>query len=88
LTGHYLVAQAGWFTVHKYLDKSGRFVNFATHNKYKDRLTKIVVEAEAFARIRRELDRWGFNAATLYADLPGLCQHVERQHSLLSDEPA
>jgi hypothetical protein len=81
-----IVAQSGWFTVHKFFKDKGRFVDLAKNVRYKGRLRKVLVDPSAFASIRRELDRWGFNAANLYADLPGLCQHVEWQHSLLSDE--
>jgi hypothetical protein len=81
-----IIAQAGWFTLHKYLKDRKRFVQLDKHAIYKHRLSKIVVPADAFAAVRRELDRWGFNGANLYGDLDGLCEHIEWQHSLLADE--
>ena len=82
-----IIAQSGWFTVHKWVGvPKGGFIPLERNWKYKPRLAKLHIPPEAFARIRRELDRWGFNAATLYSDLDGLCRHVEWQRSLLADE--
>jgi len=81
-----IIVQAGWFTVHKYLI-DGHFVALENHSRYKRRLQKIIIPPLKFSDIRWELDRWGFNAANLYADLDGLCGHVEWQHSLMDDEP-
>jgi hypothetical protein len=81
-----IIAQFGWFTVHTYLGERKRFIPLEINALYKKRLTKLLIPASAFSQIRRELDRWGFNAAALFADLDGLCRHVQWQHSLVKDE--
>jgi hypothetical protein len=81
-----IIAQSGWFTVHKYLPEKKRFIALDENRLYRNNLTKVVVPASAFAQIRRELDRWGFNAAALYADIDALCRHLGWQNSLLADE--
>lgn len=81
-----IIVQSGWFTVHKYQKDKKRFLALENNRNYKRRLTKLLIPAQHFSSIRRELDRWNFNAAVMYADLDGLCKHVEWQHSLLQDE--
>ena len=83
---HRIVAQDGWFTVHKFIKKSGRFVPLQKNARYKKRLSYVVVPASAFAQLRVELDRCGMNSASLYADLPGLSRHIEWRFSPLEDE--
>jgi FRG domain-containing protein len=81
-----IIVQSGWFTVHKYLKTKSRFVPLENNTLYKNLLTRVVIPASAFPTIRRELDRWGFNAATLYADLDGLCRSITSQFTRGDDE--
>jgi len=81
-----IVAQDGWFTVHKFIKKPGRFVPLQHNMRYKKRLSYVVVPPDAFAQLRAELDRCGMNSASLYADLPGLSRHIEWRFSPLKDE--
>jgi len=81
-----IIAQSGWFTVHKYLGKDKGFIPLERNKLYKRRLTKLLIPAPNFPAIRRELDRLGFNAANLFADLDGLCRHIQSRHSFERDE--
>ncbi|MBI5035295.1 MAG: hypothetical protein HZB51_32610 [Chloroflexi bacterium] len=54
--------------------------------RYQHSLNKIEIEPSAFKDIRRQLDRVGYNAASLYADLDGLARHIEWLYSKLEDE--
>jgi hypothetical protein len=81
-----IVAQDGWFTVHKFMKKSGRFVPLQNNTRYKKRLSYVVVPPDAFAQLRAELDRCGMNSASLYADLPSLSRHIEWRFSPMKDE--
>jgi len=81
-----IIVQSGWFTAHRYLRRQDKFVSFETSATHRQRLRKLLIPASAFSPIRRELDRCGFNAAALFADLDGLAQHIEWQNSLLEDE--
>ena len=81
-----IVAQDGWFTVHKYVKKSRRFVPLENNARYKNRLSYVAVQPDAFARLRAELDRCGVNPAALFADLPGLSRHIQWKRSPLEDE--
>ena len=81
-----IVAQSGWFTVHKYLEDQKRFIALEKNTLYSKRMKKVTIPAASFADIRRELDRCGFNDATLYADLDGLCRDLNRRNPRLEDE--
>jgi len=76
------VAQHGWFTAHKYLKETNTFGALNFNPRYKNRLHKVSIPAQAFAGLRRELDRYGVTAATLFPGLDGICRHVESQHTL------
>jgi hypothetical protein len=81
-----IVAQSGWFTVHKYIQDKQKFIPLNRQLGYMGALTKIIVPWEHFSGIRYDLDRCGVNAASMLTDIVGLCQHIEWSHSLLDDE--
>ena len=81
-----VVAQDGWFTVHKYMNKTRGFVPLEKNSRYARRLSYVAVPPDAFVRLRAELDRCGVNPAALFADLPGLSRHVQWKVSPLEDE--
>lgn len=81
-----IVAQDGWFTVHKYIRKSKRFIPLERNTRYKQRLSYVAIPPDAFASLRAELDRCGVNAAALYADLPSLSRYIAWKFSPLPDE--
>jgi len=81
-----IVAQSGWFTVHKYIEDKKKFIPLDRQLRYKEALTKIVIPGECFSDIRYDLDRCGIHAASMLTDLDGLCHHIEWSHSLLDDE--
>jgi len=84
-----IIAQSGWFTVHKYRrERRARrgFLALDSNRTYERRLQKILIAPTAFTDIRWDLDRCGVTAASLFPDLDGLCRHVQWFHTLLSDE--
>jgi hypothetical protein len=81
-----IIAQSGWFTVHKYISDDKAFVPLERQYQYKTALTKILVTSDHFAALRYGLARYGVNAASMLTDLTGVCCHIEWRHSLLEDE--
>lgn len=81
-----IVAQAGWFSVHKHNSSSDRFSSLDMLTSLKRRMRKLVIPAESFYDMRRDLARCGINRATLFPDLQGLCGHLLWHYSPLSDE--
>ena len=82
-----IVAQSGWFTVHKYLTANeGRFSALDRIEIHRSELRKFIVPRQYFASIRDDLARCGIQRNALFPDLSGLCGHLLWQFSPLSDE--
>lgn len=81
-----IISQAGYFTAHKYLEAKGKIIPLDKNRHFMSRLTKLTIPAGAFADLRRDLDRFGINAASLYGGMDGVCRHIEWLHSYLEDE--
>jgi|SRR5271157_1400854 len=81
-----IVAQSGWFTVHKWLMKKTKFVPLENMDKYKPHLVKILVQKDRFSNLRRSLALCNVHEAALFPDLVGLCRQIERDHSVPEDE--
>ena len=81
-----IVAQLGWFTVHKYMVSQRRFIPLEKNKAQKSSLIKIGIPANLFSEMRFQLDRFGINTSSLFPDLDGLCSHVEWLNSYLEDE--
>jgi hypothetical protein len=71
-----IVAQGGWFTVHKYMSDEKSFIPLDNNKLYKSDLTKLTIEAQDFSPLRRALDQCGINAASLFPELSGLCEFL------------
>lgn len=82
-----IIAQSGYFTCHKYVESSQKkYISLDRNASYTGRLTKLEIPVSAFADLRRDLDRFGINAAALYGGLDGVCSHIEWLHSYFEDE--
>lgn len=44
---------------------------------YRDRLTQLKVPNEKFGSLKRQLDRCGINAASIFPDIRGLCEYLD-----------
>lgn len=81
-----IVAQAGWFSVHKYNEKSKRFSMLERLNGQQQKLRKFVIPVNFFPTIRNDLSRCGITRASLFPDLVGLCEYLTWKYELLEDE--
>lgn len=71
-----IVAQSGWFTVHKLSGESHKYSSFEKVKTHRPNLQKLIVQPDKFPEIRHQLSRCGINRAVLFPDLPGLCDHL------------
>lgn len=81
-----IVAQSGWFTVHKYMVSGGHFSSLERIKTYRSELRKFVIPKQYFASLRDDLARCGIQRAALFPDLSGLCGQLLWHFSPLSDE--
>lgn len=72
-----IVAQSGWFTVHKYTREDKCFVPLEVNKNYRSYLRKITIPSVNFARLRIQLNQHGVNNSVLFPDMEGLCKHIE-----------
>jgi hypothetical protein len=78
-------AQAGVFTAHR-INQKGKMVQFESNADFRDRLIKLTVPEESFSSIRESLSMMGVNHSTVFPDIDGLCQHIEKRFSKQTDE--
>ena len=78
-------SQAGVFTIHKIV-KEGKFIQLENHIRFKSKLIKIIVPAQLFHCIRKQLNILGINYSTAFPDLDGLCKHLTWRFSFYKDE--
>lgn len=80
-----IVAQSGWFTVHKLMENN-TFISLGNNKNYKKRLTKLIIKSNDFCDIRYHLDRLGINEASMFPEINGLCKYIEWLHCTSEDE--
>ncbi len=76
LNNNRIVAQAGWFTAHRYYHKAKRFVKLEYNDKLKDGISLIIIPSEIKPDILNKLSVYGVNNRTLFPDVVGLCNHL------------
>jgi hypothetical protein len=81
-----IIAQAGWFSVHRHNASSEKFTSLDTVATLKRRMRKFVVPSGCFFAIRRDLARCGIHRASLFPDLQGVCGHLLWHYSPQTDE--
>lgn len=77
-----VIAQQGWFTLHRYAKKNSRFVPLEHNAETKRYLHEFIVPASKRAAMLAALDRHGISSKTIFPDLSGLCSHLNWKHEL------
>jgi hypothetical protein len=75
-----ITAQSGWFTVHKYMKDTNKFIALNKNTIYKDRIFKMVIPNKLRDEILFRLDRLGVNSFSIYPDLEGLSTYLSWKH--------
>ena len=78
-----VMAQNGWFTLHRFASKDKRFVPLEKNKESINLLTEFVIAESARNGIMRFLDRSGVHSFSMLSDLSGLCQHVNSRYQLV-----
>ena len=81
-----IVAQSAVFTVHRLIDRSSNFIALDKNIRYRKKLMKLIVPPDAFPGIRKDLNMFNVNAASVFPDLDGLCSHLSWRYTKLRDE--
>lgn len=75
-----IVAQAGWFTVHRYKESKAPYVSLETNKTYKNRLRKYLIPNNFTATILLELKAMGITERSLFPGLESLSKDIERDY--------
>lgn len=71
-----VLAQHGWFTLHRYSKKSKRFVALEKNPDTSSHLHEYRIPEKHRKDLLLALDRHGVSARTLFPDIGGLCQYL------------
>lgn len=71
-----IIAQQGWFTLHRYATKNKKFVALEKNPATAACLHEYRIPAGKRPELITALDRHGVSAKTIYPDLAGLCEHL------------
>jgi hypothetical protein len=74
-----IVAQAAWFSVHRYSEGRGKFVPLDHNVRFKGELMKYSIHVSRFRAIRQELRLMGVTQASMFPDLSGLCADIQAE---------
>lgn len=77
-----VIAQQGWFTLHRYAKKNSCFVPLEHNAETKKHLHEFIVPASKRTEMLAAIDRLGISSKTIYPDLAGLCSHLNWKHEL------
>lgn len=75
-----VLAQDGWFTLHRYSTKSRAFVPLEKNPETSKRLTEIKIPVNHRQDLLAGVRRLGVTSRTVFPDLAGLCIHLNLRH--------
>lgn len=71
-----VIAQSGWFTSHKYIEKQNRFISLHKMPHYSHKLARVLISAKEKNKIIKSLDLLGINYFSLFPNLDGLAKYL------------
>lgn len=77
-----IVAQDGWFTLHRYAKSAGSFVALEKNPKATPLLTEFHIPADKKLGMLRSLAYHGVSSRTVFPDLEGLCRYLGWKHDV------
>lgn len=77
-----ILAQHGWFTVHRYSASNKRYVALEKNKNISQHLYEFKVPESSRSALLKSLDRYGINSKSLFPDLEGLCNYLNWKNAL------
>jgi hypothetical protein len=66
--------------------ENNRLIRFENNKNYKNKLTKLLVKGNDFAKLRKQLSMLGIHFASIYPDIDGFCKNLEWRFAKKIDE--
>lgn len=71
-----IIAQSGWFTVHRYSKKTNKFIDLKSNTEYKNNVVKLQINGQEKGDTLKKLDKFGVNSQSMYPDFEGICKQI------------
>jgi hypothetical protein len=71
-----IIAQAGWFTVHRYSKKAKKFIALERNTEIGGMISRIRIPAASKEMMLERLSTYGVRSSTIFPDIIGLCKHM------------
>ena len=78
-----IIAQSGWFTVHKYSNITKGFVELENNKELKRKILQIQIPHSLKIEILKSLSIFGINSQVLFPDVSGVCNHLNWKYITL-----
>lgn len=78
-----IIAQQGWFTLHRYSAETNEFVTLERNRDTSEYLNEVRIAAHARKELLKALSRHGVASHTLFPDLGGLSQYLNEYYSVV-----
>lgn len=75
-----IIAQCGWFTIHRYSKTGGRFVPLDENSSVQSKIDCYEIKGPDKKDVLENLDRLGVNYQAMFPDLEGVCRHLNWRH--------
>jgi hypothetical protein len=75
-----IIAQAGWFTAHRYSKNDKKFVSLDKNHKTKRLLKKFIIPQRLKNDFMKKLDKFGINYQSMFPDAEGLCRQINWEY--------
>lgn len=76
LNNQRIIAQAGWFTAHKYSTSARCFVDLRHNRDIRHAITEVTIPMKIKSELLESLNVFGINNQTLFPDMTGICRQV------------
>lgn len=76
LNNERIIAQAGWFTAHRYASKHKRFIPLEENTDLSERIIQVKIPSKIKNQILEQLSIFGINSQVLFPDIIGICSHL------------
>ncbi len=81
LNNERIIAQAGWFTSHKFSAKAKCFVKLERNQDLNHLIVEIRIPSNLKIYILKRLNIFGFNSQTLFPDVTGICNQLNWEYA-------
>jgi hypothetical protein len=76
LNNERIIAQNGWFTLHRYSNNAKKFVSLDSNPELKGKLKKILITPYLKKDMLKKLSNYGVNYQSMFPDINGICKHL------------